>query len=226
MKREAAPDVDPGRLAREERRAARRVKLGPTAYVLVGALVAYVVALFVPQVTGVRGWQVLIAAPEAREQGIKLPEYVLSWLAFAGVGVLTTVTLVTRRTAAALIAWMLLAVGLVFSLLSVWLRMQRPSSEAGVSAGLGTYLLIAAVAVSFVCYCLTALRRSPEQEEIARKRAQTTQLDPVAQAQQESFGPNRAAESRENPLLIDDRRQRAHERAQRRRRRTAADKTS
>lgn len=212
-----SPKADPEELAQKERQAARRVELGAAGYVLGGVLAVYLVALFCPQVTGVRGWQVLAVTAESRAQGLKITEYVFSWLAFLGIGVLTTITVLTRRTAAALVAWMLVTVAVAFSLLSMWLRLQRPGVEEHVTAQVGYYLMIAAVIVACGCYSMTALRRSPEQERIARARAQAPSLDPVARAQAESLGSTRSeAAGEDNPLFIDDRRMRAHERARRR----------
>lgn len=61
---------------------------------------------------------------------------------------------------------------------------------------------------------MTALRRSPEQKRIARARAQVKDQDPVAQAQRESGAV--LTSDAENPLLVDDRRARSQQRAQRR----------
>ncbi|WP_304348597.1 hypothetical protein [Corynebacterium frankenforstense] len=198
-------------LARREKVSARHVELGGAYYVLLGATVVYFVTLLLPQATGVQGWQVVTFSDAAADAGVKLTEYVFAVLCLLGIGVFTTATLITRRTALALIAWMITTVGVAYSLLAVWLRLQRPGSEADVTLGVGTYLMILVVIVAFVAYAMTVLRRSPEQREIARARAETDDVDEVARAQREA-SRNPGA----NPLLVDDRRDRSRRRAQRR----------
>lgn len=198
-------------LAQREKVSARHVELGGAYFVLLGATVVYFVTLLLPQVTGVQGWQVVTFSAAAAEAGVKLTEYVFAVLCLLGIGVFTTATLITRRTALALIAWMITTVAVAYSLLAVWLRLQRPGSEAEVTLGVGTYLMIAVVIVAFVAYATTVLRRSPEQRELARARAETDDVDEVARAQREaSRNPG------DNPLLVDDRRDRSRRRAQRR----------
>ncbi|WP_051866783.1 Rv2732c family membrane protein [Corynebacterium atypicum] len=213
---DTAGDTQPtaAQLAGQERLAARTVELGSWFYVLLACLLIYVVSLFLPQVTGVKGWQVLVLSRAAEAGGVKLTEYVLAWLCFLGVGVGTAITLATRRTVAALVSWMLTTVGVAFALLATWLRMQRPAAEEAITAEVGTMLMIGVVVVACAAYSMTALRRSPEQKRIARARAQVKDQDPVAQAQRESGAV--LTSDAENPLLVDDRRARSQQRAQRR----------
>lgn len=200
-------------LAELERKAAARLWLGTPGYVLLGAFVFYVVSLFLPQVTGVAGYQVLTLSDAASEAGVKVTEYVFAVCAFLGLGVFTGLALVLRRTVWALLAWMLCTVAAVEALLAMWLRQTRPGSEEATSAGAGAYLAIFAVVVAVVVYSLIALRRSPEQERIAQARAQASDLDEVGYAQRAALVKQQQRGEQNNPLLVDDRRSRAAERA-------------
>ncbi|RSZ61718.1 hypothetical protein EAH68_11600 [Corynebacterium hylobatis] len=194
-------------LAAREKRASARVYLGKQLWLLVAALVLYVVSLVLPQAGQVRGYEVLFQLAPAQEAGIKITEYVYSILVFLGVGVLTTLVLITRRTALASLAWMFTTVGFAYSIFAVWLRQTRPTAEDGVEMNIGFWLSLLAVGLAFLGFAFVVLRRSPEQAEIARARAQADPLDEVGRMQQDA---NFAAET--NPLLQDDRRARASER--------------
>lgn len=196
-------------LARREKRAATRLVLGRQFGLFVAALVLYVVSLFLPQAGDVRGFEVLLQLEPAREAGIKITEYVYAVLIFLGVGVLTTVTLITRRTAVASIAWMFTTVGLAYSIFALWLRQTRSSADDGVEMNIGFWLSLIAVALAFLGFAFVVLRRSPEQAEIAQARAEADNLDEVGRLQQDV---NVSAEA--NPLLVDDRRARASQRHQ------------
>lgn len=194
-------------LAAREKRVSARVHLGPQLWLLVAALVLYVVSLVLPQAGQVRGYEVLFQLEPAQEAGIKVTEYIYSILVFLGVGVLTTLVLITRRTALASLAWMFTTVGFAYSIFALWLRQTRPSSEDGVEMNIGFWFSLLAVGLAFLAFAFVVLRRSPEQAEIARARAQADSLDEVGRMQQEA---NFSTE--QNPLLQDDRRARASER--------------
>ncbi|WP_246815631.1 hypothetical protein [Corynebacterium sp. HMSC08C04] len=64
--------------------------------------------------------------------------------------------------------------------------------------------------IAFLAYCRVAFRRSPEQIAAAEKaRAAASSLDQVGVLQTEAAT---TLPPEENPLLIDDRRRRAHKR--------------
>lgn len=196
-------------LAHREKRAATRLLLGRQLWLFVAALVLYVVSLLLPQAGDVRGFEVLLQLEPAREAGIKITEYVYATLIFLGVGVLTTLTLITRRTAVATVAWMITTVGLAYSIFAIWLRQTRASSEDGVEMNIGFWLSVLAVALAFFGFAFVVMRRSPEQAKLAQARAESENLDEVGRLQQDV---NITAET--NPLLVDDRRTRASERHQ------------
>lgn len=196
-------------LAVREKRAAARLVLGSQLWFFVAALALYVVSLFLPQAGPVRGFEVLLQLPPAQEAGIKIAEYVYAILTFLGVGVLTPLLLITRRSAVAAVAWMFTTVGLAYSIFAIWLRQTRSSADDGVEMNVGFWLSLIAVALAFLGFALVVMRRSPEQAEIARARAETDNLDEVGRLQQDV---NVAPEA--NPLLVDDRRARASRRHQ------------
>ncbi|KQB86565.1 hypothetical protein [Corynebacterium lowii] len=202
-------------LAALERKAAAKLWLGTPGYVLLGVFIFYVVSLFLPQVTGVSGFEVLVHSDAASAAGVKVTEYVFSTCAFLGVGVFTALTLTLRRTAFALIAWMFSTVALVEALLALWLRQTRPGAEAATSAGPGMYLAIASVIAAVVVYSMIALSRSPEQEKIAQQRARTEDFDEVGYVQRAALIKQQRRGEEDNPLLLDDRRARAAQRAAR-----------
>ncbi|MBC3185384.1 hypothetical protein H7347_02120 [Corynebacterium sp. zg-331] len=201
-------------LAELEREAASRLWLGTPGYALLGAFVFYVASLFLPQVTGVAGYQVVFATDTAAQAGVKITEYIFAICAFLGLGVCTALALVLRRTVWALVAWMLCTVAAVEALLALWLRQTRSGSEEATSAGVGMYLAIGAVLVAVVVYSRIALRRSPEQERIAQARAEVEDLDEVSYAQRTALVKQQQRGEQHNPLLVDDRRARAAHRAE------------
>lgn len=197
-------------LAEAEKKAASRLSLGSYLWWLVAALVLYVVYLVVPHAGDVLGFEVTFRLPAAVDAGIKITEYVFAWLMLVGLGVFTTLTVITRRTVFGLIAWMFVTVALFYSLFAMWLRMTRPSSGDGVDMGIGMLIAILAVVLAEIAYAMVALRRNPEQTRIAEERARHANLDEVGYAQREAMTERPADQP--NPLLVDDRRRRAAER--------------
>ncbi|MDR7329523.1 Rv2732c family membrane protein [Corynebacterium guangdongense] len=195
-------------LAEAEKKAAGRMTLGPYLWWLVAALVLYAVYLVVPHAGDVRGFEVTFRLPAAVDSGIKITEYVFAWLMLGGLGVFTTLTVLTRRTVFGLIAWMFVTVGVFYSLFAMWLRMTRSSADDGVNVGVGMAVAVVAVFIAEIAYAIVALRRSPEQARIAEERARHANLDEVGYAQREARTGGEAA-AQPNPLLADDRRQRA-----------------
>lgn len=198
-------------LAEAEKKAASGMTLGPYLWWLVVALVLYVVYLVVPHAGHVLGFQVTFRLPAAVDAGIKITEYVFAWLMLGGLGIFTTLTVLTRRAAFGLIAWMLVTVGVFYSLFAMWLRMTRSSADDGVNLGVGMAVAVVAVVIAEIAYAMVALRRNPEQARIAEERARHANLDEVGYAQREArTGGDAPAEA--NSLLVDDRRRRAAER--------------
>lgn len=198
---------NPQDLAIREKRVASRLDLGGRLWLFVAAVVLYVVSLFLPQAGAVRGFEVLLQLDAASDAGIKVTEYVYATLLFIGVGVLTTLTILTRRLAVAIPAWMIATVGMAYSVFALWLRQTRASAGDGVDMGLGFWLSLCAVFLAFLGFALTMFRRNPEQARLAEDRARSDNLDEVGRMQQQA---NISAAN--NPLLIDDRRSRATER--------------
>ncbi|NLA56992.1 MAG: hypothetical protein GX859_12020 [Corynebacterium humireducens] len=199
----------PQELANREKRVASRLDLGGRLWLFVAAVALYAVSLVLPQAGSVRGYEVLFQMDPAAEAGIKLTEYVYATLAFLGVGVLTTLTLLTRRLAIAIPGWMITTVGTAYSLFALWLRQTRSSADDGVEMNLGFWVSLLALILAFLGYAMTMFRRNPEQQKVAHDRATADPLDEVGRLQQQA---NVSAEN--NPLLIDDRRSRASERHQ------------
>lgn len=198
-------------LAQTEKHAARTMSLDGQRWTLIAAVILWIAYLVLPHASGVSGFEVTFALPGARENGIKITEYVYAVLIGLGIGVFTTLVLVTKRAAFGLIGWMLSTVGLFYSVFAVWLRQTRPASGDGVDLAVGMYLSILGVALTVFAYSMIALRRSPEQQSIAEARAASDDLDEVGRTQRELLEAERK-HVEENPLLIDDRRQRAAER--------------
>lgn len=199
---------DPAVLAEQERHAARHVTLGTYKIPLIAAVVIWVVYLFVPHAGDIPGWQVTFLTPAAHQAGIKVTESVYAVLMALGVGVLTTITLVTKNAKVALAAWLLSGMALMVSLLGLWLRQL---DDASLPMGIGFPLSIVAVIVCVFCYAKIIMRRNPEQQRIAEQRASSDNLDEVGLAQRDAMGIH----TDENPRFVDDRRRRAHERDKR-----------
>ena len=199
----------PQELATREKRVASRLDLGGRLWLFIAAVILYAVSLVLPQAGSVRGYEVLFQLQPAADAGIKITEYVYAVLAFLGVGVLTTLTLLTRRLFVAIPAWMITTVGTAYSLFALWLRQTRANADDGVEMNLGFWISLLALVLAFLAYAMTMFRRNPEQEKLARDRASSDNLDEVGRMQQQA---NISPE--ENPLLIDDRRSRASERHQ------------
>lgn len=197
---------NPSALAHAEKTAASTVDMGAKRWVLAAAAALYLVAMVLPFVGAASGWQVLAATGAAEEAQTAITEYVFAWISFIGVGILTTLAVVTQRFAITVPAWMVTTVSLVFSVLGIWLR---NSNGLGISRGPGYYLaILCVIAVVFTTFPLI-LSRNESQAAVARERAELQGKDEVAMAQ-------RAATRRQdNPLLIDDRRSRAAQRHKR-----------
>lgn len=204
--------LTPAALAAEERRAAKTLWLGNDGYFLAGAVVAYWVALFLPFVRGVSGWQVLVLSDVASAANVKLTEYVFVWLSFLGIGVLSAATVLLRKTVLGLASWMISTIGLFASLFALWLRLTRPGVEAAVGVHVGFVLMILVSAVVVFVYSVVALRRSPDQKRLAAARAHLSAPDPVEAAQAEATAAHQQRTVDAAKADSDDRRARAAER--------------
>lgn len=197
---------NPAALAQAEKTAASTVDMGAKRWVLAAAAALYLVAMVLPFVGDASGWQVLAATGAAKEAQTAITEYVFAWISLIGIGILTTLAVVTQRFAITVPAWMVTTVSLVFSVLGIWLR---NSSGLGISRGPGYYLaILCVVAVVFTTFPLI-LSRNESQVAVARERAESQGKDEVAMAQRA------ATRQQDNPLLIDDRRSRAAQRHKR-----------
>lgn len=198
-------------LAQQERAAARTISLGRYRWVLLGVLVVFFAALFLPHSGDVRGID-LIARNEKATADTKIGEFVFVYFGTAAAVVLNAATLLTRRTAVANIQYLCAGVALLTSLFGLWMRMQDAENTG--AAGIGPGLIIEALAVIVLVYAMSCFifARSEEQKRIAHDRASTPSLDAVGKVQQE-HRMSRGMDSPEtNPLLVDDRRRRAAER--------------
>ena len=129
-------------------------------------------------------------------------ETVSAWLALIGLGILTPVTLFTRRATPGLIAWMLVTVSFFANLWGFWFR-----GSTADGASLGMWVGMLATFLAFLAYSMVALRRSPEQRAAEEKvRASAGQLDEVGKIQSDIASPQ------PQEMLVDDRRKKAAER--------------
>lgn len=186
-----------------ERAAAQKMELGGYKTALIVAVVAWVAYLVLPYAGSAQGWEVLGLGSTSVK--ISIMENISGWCALLGIGVLTSLTVITRRLNFGLAAWMLVAISLFLNLWGFW---YRGSTADG--ASIGMWVGVLASLIAFLAYCRVAFRRSPEQIAAAEKaRAAATSLDQVGVLQTEAAT---TLPPEENPLLIDDRRRRAHKR--------------
>ncbi|WP_311517841.1 hypothetical protein [uncultured Corynebacterium sp.] len=186
-----------------ERAAAQKMELGGYKTALIVAVVAWVAYLVLPYAGSAQGWEVLGLGSTSVK--ISIMENISGWCALLGIGVLTSLTAITRRLNFGLAAWMLVAISLFLNLWGFW---YRGSTADG--ASIGMWVGVLASLIAFLAYCRVAFRRSPEQIAAAEKaRAAASSLDQVGVLQTEAAT---TLPPEENPLLIDDRRRRAHKR--------------
>ena len=165
-------------------------------------MVAYILYLVLPYAGPSHGWEALTFGTTSSGVRISLMETVSAWLALLGLGVLTPVTLFTRRATPGLVAWMLVTVSFFANLWGFWFR-----GSTADGASLGMWVGMLATFLAFLAYCLVALRRSPEQKAAeAQVRATAGQLDEVGE-----FQPAINAAPRQVPI-VDNRRKQAAER--------------
>ena len=189
-----------------ERRIAKTMDLRNQVIPLIIAVVFYVAWLILPHSGGIHGFEIITFSSAAREN-MSIAEFVFAILSTLGVGLCTTVTLITRRTVFGLIGWMAVTVAFAYSLFMVWMRGTRADG-----AEIGMWCGIISAGIATFAFSLVALRRSPEQLEAAQRAYEAAaKLDSVGQAQMDI---RKDAAPEENELLVDDRRARAAERHQ------------
>ncbi len=199
-------------LAEREYEAGRQVTVTGYKGVLIAACVLWLLQMLTPHITGVRGWQVALITETSREANIKITEFIFVIMTSLGAGVLNLLYLMTKRFVVIYVAWVCSGIGMFFSLLALWIRQTRPESEASSAASIGMYCGVAAVIMAVIGLSSIVLRRSPEQQAIAHRRAATPNLDAVGLAQREASSGTQESSWENNPLFIDDRRQQASRR--------------
>lgn len=187
-----------------ERKIAQKMDLRNQVIPLALAVVLYVAWLVLPHSAGIRGYEIITFSATARES-MSIAEFVFAILITLGVGVFTTLVLITRKAVFGLIGWMLVTVGFAYSLFMIWMRGARADG-----AEVGMWLGIAAVTIATFSFALVALRRSPEQMAAEKQaRQEASKLDTIGQAQMDI---RQESAPEVNPLLVDDRRARAAQR--------------
>jgi hypothetical protein len=153
------------------------------------------------------GWQVLLHTGTASDAGIRLAEYVFYTLGTIGILVFTTGTVVLKRTWMSYIAWIFSCVTLVYAVFAIWMRQTSTGTDI-TSVNLG--MLVATVAAASAVWGLsgTILARSDRQREIAEMRADNRDMDTIEETQR-ALLMKQQNDPENNPLLIDDRRERA-----------------
>lgn len=197
-------------LAAEERRIAGLMDMGVLRWGLAGTIAVFLFSLVLPFASGVSGIEVLLYTENSRAAGVKITENLFVWIGTLGLGIFGLLTVITRRSTPFIAAWALTTIALIESLLALWLR----QTSQGYASGGGIYLAILAVIVAEVVFVMLAVRRNPEQEEIARKRQLVDDTDAVGHLQQRaSMQATRQPEHRGG--IVDDRRARAAQRHRR-----------
>lgn len=197
-------------LAQQEKHSADPLDLGWHRWLLVGAIVVYVVSLFLPFAGDTTGLQMLTFT-EADGMSIAVTERLFTVLSFLCLVVFTLLTVILRRTSLALLAWMAGCVALVMALLGLWLRQTSSAAAAGVTSGAGIYVAILAVIVAIPVLSVAWMRRTPEQKRLEEQRREQTEFNPVADLQTDAA--TQAVRRTDGAgSIVDDRRQRAAQR--------------
>lgn len=116
--------------------------------------------------------------------------------------------ILTRRTVAANIGFLLSGIALLMSLFAMWMRLQSKENEGSSGIGIGFGIEIIAVVVLVYALSFLVFSKSEEQHQIEHLRATTEVTDEVALVQRDLQNQRRGEE---NPLLIDTRRRQAAE---------------
>ncbi|ALC06136.1 hypothetical protein CDES_08720 [Corynebacterium deserti GIMN1.010] len=211
-------------LAALEKDAAKTVELGNKKWYLIAGIVLYIVALFLPHIRGVMGWQVLTLSSTAADANITLGEYGFYWLGAIGVFLISLGTVTLKKTWMAWVAWIFSCVTLVFAVFAIWMRQTSTSTQVNyVNVGMILAIIGAVCAVWGLSNVILA--RSDRQVELADMRAENPDLDGVA-ATQRALLEQQQTSPENNPLLVDDRRARVARRRERAQENTAHQKES
>ncbi|WP_080794582.1 hypothetical protein [Corynebacterium pacaense] len=199
-------------LAELEKEAAKTLDLGSRKWYLIAGVALFLLALVLPHIRGVMGWQILFLTDTASNAGIRLAEYVFYWLGTIGVVAFSLGTVVFRKTWMSYIAWIFSCVTLVYAVFATWMRQTSTGTDVTV---INIGMLVAIIAAVCAVWGLSGviLARSDRQQEVAQLRAANDDLDTVAEAQRELL-KSQQHDSGDNPLLVDDRRARAAQRHQ------------
>ncbi|MCS4531145.1 hypothetical protein NXS13_01320 [Corynebacterium sp. ES2730-CONJ] len=197
-------NLSPAQLALEEREASRIISYRPYGPYLRLAQLFFAVGLLIPHAGDMRGWQVLFLRAPSEGIRIGIAEQVFVIVSALGVLVMGGLLLTTSRTIFGWVAWLLSGVGLVSSVFALWMRLQDKEVGAAPGIGPGFYLEVGSVIFAVVVLSLIVWQRTDRQKEIAQMRAARENLDEVGYAQRQA-----RVNPEPNPLLIDDRRQRA-----------------
>ncbi|AGN19459.1 putative membrane protein [Corynebacterium glutamicum MT] len=200
-------------LAALEKQAAKTLELGDKKWYLIAGVVLFAIALVLPHIRGVMGWQVLTLSNVAEDAGITLGEYGFYWLGTIGVFLLSLGTVVFKRTWMAWISWIFSCVTLVFAVFAIWMRQTTTSTQVNF-VNIGMMLAVIAAILAVWGLSSVILARSDRQMEIAEMRAENPDLDGVA-ATQRALLEQQQSNPENNPLLVDDRRTRIARRRER-----------
>lgn len=195
--------------AAAEKQAARTLDLRQYRWFMLGALIAFVLGLFLPHSGQVRGIDVLLNNAQASSGDVRIAETVFVLFGSISAVLLNVIVLITKRTAVANAQYLIGGMALLVSLFALWMRLQ--SKEVDGSTGIGIGLLLEVFAVIALIYAMSCIifARSDAQKQAAALRAEHNDLDSVGRAQQEAARSRGPEAPEDNPLLIDDRRQRA-----------------
>lgn len=200
-------------LAALEKDAAKTLELGGHRWYLIAGVVLYALAMVLPHIRGVMGWEVLLRTDTAQDAGIRLAEYVFYVLGAIGVFLFSLGTVVFKRTWMAWVAWGFSCVTLVYALFATWMRQTSTGTDT-TSVNIG--MIVATLGAISAVWGLSSvvLARSERQADLARRRAESTDLDTVAETQRALLSQQQN-DPESNPLLVDDRRARVARRRQR-----------
>lgn len=199
-------------LAALEKEAAKTIELGSHRWYLIAGVVLYALALVLPHIRGVMGWEVLLRTDTAQDAGIRIAEYVFYVLGGIGVFLFSLGTVVLKRTWMAWVAWIFSCVTLVYALFAAWMRQTSTGTDA-TAVNIG--MIVATIAAVSAVWGLSSviLARSDRQASLAQMRAENTDLDTVAETQRALLSQQQN-DPDSNPLLVDDRRARVARRRQ------------
>ncbi len=161
-----------------EKKIAGEIDPGMRAVVVAVCVLVLLLSFTLPHTGAANGWDVLVFAPDAVDEHIKLPSRLFVWFALVFGGIFSILALVTRRWVLAWIALAGTAVSVVFGMLAIWSRQTVPAAETGAGPGIGLILgWLAVIVLTFhwikVVWTRTAMQLAAEEE-----RRQASGSDP------------------------------------------------